>query len=253
MRPIIVNVMLERPFELPTTPPFRIYGLYNQAGDEPSDRLVILLHGLTGFITEYMHITAAHRFAAEGYDVLRPAFYSSEEDARRFEDCTLAEHVADLNTILDAYAPAYKEIYICGHSYGGMTAMMANPDITAVSLWDSSLYPYVDYWERETRWSDRYQVRVYDYGYLIPAGEEMVKDAARYTLDVVEKAARAMKARTQLVISGAHVDRPGQRQAFSFFPDPKRCDTIEDADHDFVNLGTMDKLLDVTLDWFENG
>ncbi len=243
--------MTETEFEIDTTAPYKIDGLFNKNREGETDKLIIIAHGLTGYLNEFLYLMAARYFSDNGFDVARISFYSGNKHARKFKDVTLKDHVVDLQKTIAHFKGSYKKIFVCGHSYGGMTAVMLNPDITAVSLWDSSLYPYTEYWERETEWSDEFQTRVYDYGYPVIIGKEMYEDAKNLTFEVVSEAASKMKAPTQLVVAGKHAVRPGQQKIFEYFPEPKKYTYIQNADHCFTSGNSVEFLFDETHLWFD--
>lgn len=130
--------MTETRWSIPASDGAMIYGCLNQ-GAEESDRVIVIVHGLTGDLTEYLHKTAALFFARHGYDVLRFNLYGEGEGARRLRDCTLQTHAGDLRAVLEQKAKTYRDVFLAGHSYGGPTVMLANPErIRAASLWDPS-------------------------------------------------------------------------------------------------------------------
>jgi len=115
-----------------------IHGRRN-ATREKTDSCVVMVHGLTGNMQEYQHKAGAVFFAVQGFDVFRFDLYGEEDGARRLRDCTLPTHAADLQDVLAAKAAGYKKIFLIGHSYGGPTIMLAQPQqATAISLWDPS-------------------------------------------------------------------------------------------------------------------
>ncbi|MBR0368296.1 MAG: alpha/beta hydrolase [Clostridia bacterium] len=94
---------------------------------EGSDRLVIVIHGFTGHIEE-THITAVSgTFNALGYATLRVDMYGHGHSDGAFRDHTLFKWMTNALTVID-YARGLdfvKEIYLCGHSQGGLLVMLA--------------------------------------------------------------------------------------------------------------------------------
>lgn len=102
-----------------------------------SDKALVLVHGLTGHKGEYHIKGAADYFSQHGYDVVRFNLYGDDEGARWLRDCTLQTHAQDLNQVLQDQVQGYDKIFIAGHSYGGPTIMIAQPEMaTALCLWD---------------------------------------------------------------------------------------------------------------------
>lgn len=94
---------------------------------EGSDRLVIVIHGFTGHMEE-THITAVSgTFNALGYATLRVDMYGHGHSDGAFRDHTLFKWMTNALTVID-YARGLdfvKEIYLCGHSQGGLLVMLA--------------------------------------------------------------------------------------------------------------------------------
>ncbi len=247
----VISAGHEEAFILGLPDGFKLYGAINRPRENAAGKLLVIAHGLGGFTGEYMHQMAARYFIYHGYDVVRLSFYSPEPDARRLSGTTLAQQVQDLQAVLSHFADGYDKVYVAGHSYGGMTTLIANPDIEAVSLWDSSLYPYTDFWARESRVMETCGCTVLDYGYEAVVSPEMIAEGQGYDWDKVQALAEAMRAPTQIIVAGAHIKRPGQKQVYDVLPAPKDYITIDGADHEFVNGDTVYQLLDNTRLWFE--
>ncbi len=89
--------------------------------------LVIIIHGFTGHMEE-RHIVAVSRTLNEiGFATLRVDMYGHGKSGGRFEDHTLYKWLSNALTVID-YARALDfvtDLYLCGHSQGGMTVMLA--------------------------------------------------------------------------------------------------------------------------------
>ena len=89
--------------------------------------LVIIIHGFTGHIEE-RHIVAVSRTLNEiGFATLRVDMYGHGSSEGKFEDHTLFKWLTNALTVID-YARSLEsvtDLYLCGHSQGGMTAMLA--------------------------------------------------------------------------------------------------------------------------------
>lgn len=89
--------------------------------------LVIVVHGFTGYMDED-HIVAAAKACRElGYATLRVDLYGHGESEGEFKDHTLFKWLGNMMTVID-YArklPFVTDIYLCGHSQGGLTVMLA--------------------------------------------------------------------------------------------------------------------------------
>ena len=89
--------------------------------------LVIIIHGFTGHMEE-RHIVAVQQAVNEaGYAALRVEMYGHGHSDGKFEDHTLYKWLTNVLAVMD-YATGLSfvsRIYLCGHSQGGMTAMLA--------------------------------------------------------------------------------------------------------------------------------
>lgn len=100
--------------------------------DMPSDNpekcpLVILIHGFTGY-SEERHISAVSQTMNElGYATLRVDMYGHGKSEGEFREHTLIKWINNAVAIID-YAstlPFATDLYLCGHSQGGLTVMLA--------------------------------------------------------------------------------------------------------------------------------
>jgi pimeloyl-ACP methyl ester carboxylesterase len=242
--------MAESRFALDTPDGFRIYGILNRAA-APAEKLLVIAHGVTGFPGEWLHQSAARYFAARGYDVVRFAFYSGEDNARKLLNCTLQTHAADLGLVLAGKRAGYKKVFVAGHSYGGMTTLLANPDVNAVTMWDSTLWPYKEFWERETRFDEESGLYFFDYGFAVAVSPEMVAEGSAYDFDRVAALAQQMKAPVQMIGASDGIRTDGQKRVFACFPGRKDFALIPGSGHEFTEGETVFALLEKTYDWFE--
>ena len=97
------------------------------AGEPQKCPLVIVIHGFTGH-SEERHITAVSRtFNELGCATLRVDMYGHGKSDGRFHDHTLFKWMTNALTVID-YAralPFVTDLYLCGHSQGGLTVMLA--------------------------------------------------------------------------------------------------------------------------------
>ena len=89
--------------------------------------LVIIIHGFTGHMEE-AHLTALSQALNEnGAATLRVDMYGHGHSEGQFRDHTLYKWLTNALTVID-YAralPFVSDIYLCGHSQGGLTAVLA--------------------------------------------------------------------------------------------------------------------------------
>ena len=96
-------------------------------GDPQKCPLVIIIHGFTGY-SEERHISAAARtFNELGYTTLRVDMYGHGQSGGTFREHTLFKWMTNAMAVID-YArtlPFVTDLYLCGHSQGGLTVMLA--------------------------------------------------------------------------------------------------------------------------------
>lgn len=89
--------------------------------------LVIVIHGFTGHMEED-HILAAAKACREmGYATLRAEMYGHGQSEGAFRDHTLFKWISNAFAVID-YARKLDfvtDIYLCGHSQGGLNVMLA--------------------------------------------------------------------------------------------------------------------------------
>lgn len=236
-------------FSIPASDGVVIYGRINYAGDMPSSRLVVLSHGLTGHINEYIHLMARDYFNEQGYDVVRISYYSSGEKARNLKDCTLKIHASDLNTVLGHFSKNYSKTFVAGHSYGGLTILFANPDVAAVSFWDASFVP--SFWKSESAYIPELDCYKIGWGCYNLVGKEMVEEAADIREESAIAMAQALKAPAQVILAGDNSENEKRTLLFDSLKGQKDFYDVPHADHCFNKGETVYDLLEKTGKWFE--
>lgn len=89
--------------------------------------LVIVIHGFTGHMEEE-HLVAVSRMLNEnGFATLRVDMYGHGKSEGQFRDHTLYKWLTNAMTVID-YARSLEfvtDLYLCGHSQGGLTVILA--------------------------------------------------------------------------------------------------------------------------------
>ncbi len=241
----------EEKFVIPASDGASIYGCFNQASEQRrSQRLVVFSHGLTGSPKEYQFKQGQRYFNAAGFDVVRFAYYTAEPGARRLKDCTAQIHATDLNTVCDYFRDRYDELYIIGHSYGGLTILFAPPIATAYSFWDSAFLPYDGLWRHGATYTpllDRYVLH-WSSDHLV--GTAMVLEAKALTAEKAHALAAAIRVPSQVVIAGVDSEHLPRNGLFDALLCRKAQIGFATADHEFTAGETVFNLLDATHDWF---
>ena len=227
----------------------KIYYTLHHADEGNSNKLIIIGHGLTGNRFEYLHQIADPIMTAEGYDVIRIAFYADQKDARKLDDCTVQTHADDLNQLIKHVKNGYSKIFYAGHSYGGLTALLANPDVQATAFWDSTYLP--NFWDNEATYIPELDCYKIGWGINSLASKAMYEEAKSLTHKIMLEKAKAYKSPAIVILAGNNCEILENRELlFNDLPDSKRFFDISGASHCFLEKGTAEKLAELTLEWF---
>lgn len=227
-----------------------IWCVCNYAGDAPSDKAVLLGHGLTGHPNEYIHLAARDYFNERGYDVYRLAFYYHLENNRALQDCTVEIHAQDLNNVIAHIRPAHNKLYVCGHSYGGLTMVLANPDADAIAFWDASFYPWTEFWQSDVTPVPQLDCYKIGSGVASLIGEAMHEEAKNLTHEKTNPMAARITA-PSIVIEAQNGGLGNSPKLFQALTCQKAFETIADADHCFNKGKTVYSLLESSHNWFK--
>ena len=89
--------------------------------------MVIIIHGVTGHMEEDHILAVSHMLNEIGYATLRADMYGHGHSDGEFENHTLYKWLTNSMTLID-YARSLdyvSDLYLCGHSQGGLTVMLA--------------------------------------------------------------------------------------------------------------------------------
>lgn len=244
---------METVFSLPSAEGYTLYGLLNPAGDVPARKLVIIAPGLGCSSREHLYVEAVRHLNARGYDVVRLEFYGNGTGARRLEEnSTLTTQAADLNTAVGHFSGIYPDIFVAGHSYGGLSALMANPDnVRAISFWDTTLCPDTAFDEDETIFEPDLGVYRYESFVDILINPEMVHQGNALTDEDLDHMAAKIKTPVQLLYAEDGTPRPQEQSFFDAFAGPKERAFLSGADHFFTTDDSAKKAIGMTALFFE--
>jgi len=229
----------------------KIFVYCNRAEDEPSKKAIIIGHGLGGSPNGYMHLIARNYFNAMGYDVYRMAFYWDEPEYRILHECTLATHAQDLNTVINVVRGGHDKLFVCGHSYGGLTLVFANPQVNAISFWDPSYQPWDRFWSKSAKLSDDGRSYLLRWEYLITIGQGMIDEARNFTRDVAKSMTAKITVPSQVAVAGESWLKADTQMLFDDLVCQKEIIEVAGAGHTFVEGQVVFELLEKTHKWFE--
>ena len=89
--------------------------------------VAVLIHGFTGYKEETHILAVSKALTGAGYAVLRADMYGHGRSGGEFRKHTLFKWMTNAMTLVDYTRglPFAGNIYLCGHSQGGLTAMLA--------------------------------------------------------------------------------------------------------------------------------
>lgn len=104
----------------------RLHAKLDRPDDTVKGPLCILIHGFTGHMEEEHIVTAQKAMNEAGVSVLRAEMYGHGKSDGKFRDHTLYKWVTNALAVV-AYARRLDfvtELYMCGHSQGGLLTML---------------------------------------------------------------------------------------------------------------------------------
>lgn len=212
----------------------------------PAGKLIVFVHGLTGDMHEHIFFNAVKFFAARGFSTLRFNFYSSEQNARKLEECTLATHVEDLDLIVDKTFHEYDKVYVVGHSLAGPVILQSKllNVIDKVVLWDPTLS--FDWVVKKYRFNKELGVYFKRSSWYKPLGQEMFNELQN--LDIL-KLYKNTQVPTKVIIAGENMYSSVKPLLKAVVNNNVLVTELQGASHNFDEEGTEEALFHATLDW----
>ncbi len=241
--------MIEKQIYIDTPDGKKIFCAVDQVEESPSKKAVVIAHGLTGNPMEHMHMIARNYFVERGYDVYRLAFYWDGEDTRKLDECTVKIHAQDLSQILNMVKEKHPQVFCVGHSYGGLTLLLTNPNISALSFWDSSYVP--EWFEEEYSQLKGTNYCVLPWGSHHLINPAMIQEAKDLDEVACKELAQNITTPSQIIIAQKTNTTPYRKDLYKHIKVDKELVEIEGADHCFYLGNSLQTLLDTTHKWFE--
>lgn len=189
--------------------------------------LLITCHGYKSHRKSEKWNYVAERFCGKGYAVLRFDFRGCGESEGRFEDATLSQRVKDLKGVLEFIIDKPfidgSRIGLVGSSLGGDVCLL-----TAAQLKEERIKAIV-------LWATPYRLSIFKEKYDILGAVEQIS--------------------CPLMLIHGHQDKEVNfQEAIEIYKrarQPKALKIIKGADHTFTNPQHRDKVIDMTLKWFD--
>ena len=229
-----------------------IFVRYAGAKSNTANKAIILGHGITGNVNEYIHLYARNFFTEKGYDVYRMAFYGDSDNSRSLHTTTLPLQANDLNDAVTHVKEKHDKVFVCGHSYGGATTLFANPETTANGLWDSS-FDVSNFWKefkKDEKTFDKELISVSERIDML-FSKEMMAHAQSTSIEDMENLAKAISSPSVVITASEYDLVEGGEQIFKHLTCKKEYHEIKGADHCFTNGDTANDLYNATHQWFE--
>lgn len=229
----------------------KIYGVLNTLPENKQQRLLIIIHGLTGSYGDYAAIRAAHELPAQGFDVLRINLYDGQQGARCLTDTSFSIHGADIDTVVAVMKQQYQQIAIAGHSHGGPSILHADTNnFAAISLWDPT-YPPADYVRvTNERCNNRAYIIRDDVEWLY--GDAYLAEVQALDAVASQKLAAKVNVPLQVITAGnSSLFKAGEPSYSDFISGLSERVIVEDARHTFIEYGACDMLLSHVVRWLK--
>jgi pimeloyl-ACP methyl ester carboxylesterase len=242
---------VEKEIKIRTGDSFAVQGVLTMASKERSKKLLVLVHGLTGFKNEHIFYNGAAFFAKKGFDVFRFDFYSGGRDSRKLSKSTLRSHASDLNRVVRHF-DNYEKIFLVGHSLGGLTVLLADlNNVRGIVLWDPSggldgkLTGILNY----CRYIKSIQIYILDWGVETVIGRRMYEEW-KHTPSPRE-IMEGVNVPIEIINAGKGVLKRVGGEYFKWAKKPKRLVVIKNAGHTFDEEGSEKKLFGETFNWIK--
>lgn len=236
-------------------PPYTIFGTLYKC-EETTRKLIINIHGLTHNQWGYLQLNSIAPYHAAGYDCFNFSFYDRSMGSRRLSQSTLSSHKDDLQRVIEHFTPLYNDIYLTGHSLGGLTTLILNPEgVRAVSLWDPA-FDVTHFWNVAQCLTPLKEKNAYilDYGSEYVLSADMIEEIKDYPNDTCLKLASEFKTPVQMIIPETSIFLASPHTSPAQYDDAFSCDyeriNIAKTDHCFYGPEKDQELFANTLRWF---
>lgn len=216
---------------------------------------VIASHGYKSNRNSEKYSLIGHSFSQEGIAVLRFDYrgaLNGDSDGM-FEDTTLTGRIKDLQSALDHLKHVREvdsnRVGLIGSSLGGMV-VLALSKYERVKAVVTLATPYGFPRQREEMKISLEEKGYYEYPDGSKIKTHLYDDLKKYNMgEEIKKITCPI-----LIIHGVLDEQVPRHHAFNLYNhanEPKRLEMIEAADHAFTDPNALNKVLDLSLEWFK--
>ncbi len=227
--------------------------IYGTLREVPGAPLVVFSHCLTGNRNSLEYFTSARAFSEQGISSYRFDYYAYEDNARNMVDCTINDHVSDLDLVVNTFKAEQPErsITVIGHSLGGLVVMMSKAqEFDAAVLWDAT---HNSAWKDPTHledghtvWEPALNMFRFRWGIDILVTREYLESYRMLDHDDI---ARKFNKPLLVVTAGEGVLQEGGRRYHEHSAGTSELIVLDGADHCFYNGETLRELQQLTVEW----
>ncbi len=239
--------MQEHKFTLPTADGKTIYGVRTGDATKPA---VVVVHGYARHANDYQ-LKRFAQLTETQFCTYRFNLYDGRENARHAHDCTFATHALDIAGMLEMVKSQHEKIFMLGHSFGGPSIMVANPEgVAAVSLWDPSYNIFQAQKDFASRYEDAGEYYLLQAGFSCTMSKRMYDAGSQFTQAKCAALSADAKFPVQVVLAGAGYYADKGESFDTLNTHGHRRDVVPDADHSFWDGNTADIATLHSVSWF---
>ena len=222
-----------------------IGGILKQSNNK---KIIIFIHGLTGYSGEVQFYESKKYFPKKGYDTLSIDLYSfTEKDKRFLWNTSIKQHTFDVEDVVKIYSKKYSKIFLVGHSIGGPIIYLSKylniiKKVKAVCFWEPTIAPINI--EKDFVYDKRVK-RYFSFGYFM--SKKFVDELKNLSVKKISNFKKPFK----IILNQDGNLCKNWQNAFEYIKAKYEKILIKNSGHDFTNNNSMKKLLKETYVFFE--
>ena len=240
---------MEQAFVIDASDRAEIYGVLHPSSDKRRP-LVVLVHGLTGHMEQYLHLRVARLLNEKGYSVIRFNQYGDEERARKFHGATIRDHVSDTKDVIEfAIKEGFRSVFLAGHSLGSPVAIASTGElVSGLILIDPTGRPMDRIKDWQT-YDPEHNISYLDWSRRIILGERWIEDAKSFPDSYQQFASVSCPVQ---ILAAERADQmkycERYREVHPFHPD---IQVVPTATHCFTEEGASEALSSLMMRWIK--